>query len=223
MTFTFTKPHRDVDKVFIHCSASDSPEHDNLQTLREWHVKKNGWRDIGYHYFIHKDGTCSTCRDIQKTPAAQLGHNTGSIAVCLHGLKKNNFTQRQFETLIDMCRVFDNAYNNQLTFHGHCEVSTKTCPVFDYREVLGLSLSGDRVNRPNSSPQPLAQPLLQLTDTGAAVTLLQQELAKKLNISLSSDGHFGQQTKSAVLLFQKNQGLVEDGIVGKQTWQQVLA
>ena len=26
-----------------------------------------------------------------------------------------------------------------MTFHGHCEVSDKDCPVFNYREILGLN------------------------------------------------------------------------------------
>ena len=67
----FTKPKRYVDQVFLHCSASDVPAHDNLETIRRWHLDR-GWRDVGYHYFIRKDGTLERGRDIE-FPAPRLG------------------------------------------------------------------------------------------------------------------------------------------------------
>ena len=39
-----------------------------------------------------------------------------------------------------------------------------------------------------------------------------------LNISISEDGIFGPQTRSAVLNFQSRQGLFQDGVVGPSTW-----
>lgn len=36
------------------------------------------------------------------------------------------------------------------------------------------------------------------------------------------DGIFGKQTEEAVILFQSKKGLVEDGVVGTNTWQQLL-
>ena len=50
----FRKPARHVDRVFLHCSASDDPDHDDIATIRSWHVDGNGWSDVGYHYFIRK-------------------------------------------------------------------------------------------------------------------------------------------------------------------------
>ena len=54
MKFTVLK--RDVDRVFIHCSASDHAHHDDVKVMRDWHVNGNGWSDVGYHYFITKAG-----------------------------------------------------------------------------------------------------------------------------------------------------------------------
>lgn len=54
-------------------------------------------------------------------------------------------------------------------------------------------------------------------DTGSAVTTLQYLLRGK-GYSLTIDGSFGAQTKSAVIAFQKSRGLYTDGIVGEKTW-----
>ena len=77
----FKKPFRTIDKVFIHCSASDEASHDNVHTIRSWHVNGNKWADIGYHYLITKDGSVHEGRSTQFRPAAQKGHNTGTIAI----------------------------------------------------------------------------------------------------------------------------------------------
>ena len=142
----FSKPSRFVDRIFLHCSASDNPSHDNLATIKRWHTdpkpRGRGWSDTGYHYFVRKDGTLESGRPIERTPAAQAGHNTGSIAICLHGLKVDNFTEKQFETLRALCLKINNAYNGALTFHGHREVAAKACPVFNYKKVLKLDSYG---------------------------------------------------------------------------------
>lgn len=136
----FHKPKRLVNRVFIHCSASDNTNHDNVATIRKWH-KDRGWSDIGYHYYIRKDGTLEQGRSIERTPAAQRGHNLRTIAICLGGLK--SFTEEQYETLRALSIQINNEYRGKVTFHGHCEVSNKLCPVFDYKAVLKLNAKGD--------------------------------------------------------------------------------
>lgn len=143
----FDRPARPVDRVFLHCSASDNPDHDDIDTIRSWHVDGNGWSDVGYHYFIRKDGTLEAGRALERTPAAQAGNNAGTVAVCLHGLAPENFTEAQFQTLARLAREIDAAYSGRVTFHGHCEVSAKSCPVFPYADVLGLDSEG-RLERP---------------------------------------------------------------------------
>ena len=136
----FEKLKRKVNRVFIHCSASDVPAHDNVATIREWHLAR-GFSDVGYHFFIRKDGTVEEGRSLKKTPAGQKGNNTKTIAICLHGLLKDKFTEEQFSSLRDLCGDIDDELD--VTFHGHCEVSVKSCPVFDYKEVLRLDEEGN--------------------------------------------------------------------------------
>lgn len=54
------------------------------------------------------------------------------------------------------------------------------------------------------------------------VKALQYQLKYKFNYSLTIDGDFGNGTKNAVLSFQANCGLIQDGIVGKATWEKLI-
>ena len=134
----FKKPDRLVNKVFIHCSASDRPEHDDVYVIRKWHLER-GFRDVGYHAFVQKSGYIQEGRPMEHVPAAQEGHNAGSIAICLAGL--NDFTGAQFRALQSFCAQIKQAIPN-VTFHGHKEVSNKTCPNFSYQDVLALDERG---------------------------------------------------------------------------------
>lgn len=138
----FTKPKRAVTRVFLHCSASDNPKHDNIETIEEWH-KARGFKGIGYHFYIDKVGRQFACRNIEVTPAAQEGHNTGTIAICCGGLKE--FPLLQMDSLKKLCKQINAAYRGNITFHGHKEVAPKDCPVFSYKTILQLNNKGKMI------------------------------------------------------------------------------
>ncbi|ACI97519.1 N-acetylmuramoyl-L-alanine amidase [Rhodospirillum centenum] len=140
----FAVPKRPVHVVFIHCSASDQAAHDDAAVIDQWH-RRRGWRGIGYHVFIRGDGTIQRGRPLEDVPAAQAGHNSGSIALCLHGF--HQFSPVQFDSLRRLADAMDAAYAAQgkrLRWRGHREVAAKLCPNFDYRVVLGLDAGGFR-------------------------------------------------------------------------------
>ena len=223
----FQKPQRYVERVFLHCSASDNPNHDSVDVVRQWHRDK-GWSDIGYHFFVQKNGDLESGRSLETTPAAQSGHNQATIAICLHGLAEELFSKAQYGTLVALSLAIHSAYAGQVTFHGHCEVANKPCPVFPYRSVLGLNSYGEMELQPTESPDFAAAtttdgdgkpslPTLRVTSRGATVKSLQHLLSKK-GYSLEEDGLFGQATLVSVKDFQKQQKLRSDGVVGLRTW-----
>jgi len=242
-------PKRRVHRLFVHCSAADNTgarfEGVALaKTIDSWHRLRR-FECIGYHYVIDKKGQLITARNPERTPAAQRGHNTGTLAVCLHGLRKSMFTKAQFDTLRQfVAALIDDVHRRKLpemTVHGHCEVAAKACPVFDYRRVLGLDKYGhpSRVHAaaesqaevlnevyPGSSSAKVktptvhevrTMPVLRYGSRGLAVERLQ----RLLNIKV--DGLFFGKTRRAVREFQMLHRLKVDGVVGPVTWRALLA
>ncbi len=211
----FKKPQRRVDRVFLHCSASDNASHDNVATIRRWH-KARGFSDVGYHFFIHKNGKISKGRPIDKIPAAQHGNNTGTIAICLHGLKKGKFTQAQFKAIQSLSQEINRAYFSNISFHGHKEVSAKACPVFDYKKVLkldkygSLGLENSVVNDIELSDEAVE---LDYGDQGEEVKKLQKLLRIK------ADGDYGKKTLKAVKSFKRQHDLYPSGVITKKVWE----
>lgn len=54
------------------------------------------------------------------------------------------------------------------------------------------------------------------------ITRLIQERLNSVGFKLSTDGIFGSGTDNAVKVFQRNRGLSQDGIVGRNTWEWLL-
>ena len=208
----FKKPRRRIDRVFIHCSASDNPKHDNVATIRKWHLAR-GFSDIGYHFFIHKNGKISKGRPIEKVPAAQRGNNTGTIAICLHGLQKAKFTKAQFKAIRALAIDINNAYFKNVSFHGHKEVSAKACPVFNYKKVLKLDKYGSLGLESTVTVGDNDFEEINYGDKGEAVELLQKLLG------ITVDGDYGKKTLKAVKSFKRQHGLYESGIVTEAVWK----
>ncbi len=137
----FEQPKRRVTRVFLHCSAWDDPMvgKDLVAEIRRWH-RERGWNDIGYHFVVDRLGEVMTGRDLEKTPAAQYGHNRGTIAICVHGL---TFPDKwhlgaQAGAVVSLAGTINTAFHGIVGWWGHNEVSDKACPVFDHKALLQL-------------------------------------------------------------------------------------
>lgn len=134
---------------FIHCDATNNPEHDDISIIRGWHTSPDPndsskpWQDVGYHFYIPSSGVIQYGRSLEINPAAQAGNNSGTIAICLHGLNEEDFTEAQFEALNLIVKTISSHYGKRITWHGHKEVDKyRACPVFDYKKVLRLTEYG---------------------------------------------------------------------------------
>lgn len=58
--------------------------HHTFKTVQQYHISK-GWEDIGYHFYIEKDGTLMLGRAENYHGAHTLGYNTKSLGICLAG------------------------------------------------------------------------------------------------------------------------------------------
>ena len=122
---------RKINKIIIHCSDSDHSYHDNIHTIKQWHLQR-GFSDVGYHYFINKVGKLEIGRRIKTVGAHSRGQNSSSIGICLSGKKTVLFTDMQFKTLAKLCfnliDVFDLSVN-EIYAHNNFNPG-KTCPNF---------------------------------------------------------------------------------------------
>jgi len=129
---------RKINSIILHCSSSDIPGHDNIETIRKWHVEERGWSDVGYGFYIRKSGQLEIGRPISKAGAHARGYNSNSVGICLGGLK--NFQKEQFLTLYQLSRNLIDIFGiEENGYFGHNVVdANKTCPNFDVGPIKDL-------------------------------------------------------------------------------------
>ena len=129
---------KETEYLIIHCAATKPSMDIGLTEIRKWHLDR-GWRDVGYHYIIRRNGEVELGRRSDDTAAHASGYNHKSIGVCLVGgmaddnSAEDNFTDRQWTALLDLVKQIQVEYND-INIIGHNDVSTKECPSFDVQK-----------------------------------------------------------------------------------------
>lgn len=134
---------RKIDKIIVHCSATPEGKDVKTETIKDWHVNGNHWKDIGYHYVIELDGSIHKGRDESVIGSHCKGQNANSIGICYVGgcdahrrlpngqlSPKDTRTKAQKQSLIELLKKLKAKYPNA-TIHGHNEFAAKACPSFD--------------------------------------------------------------------------------------------
>ena len=127
---------RAINALVVHASDTYPDMDVGVAEIREWH-KDKGWRDIGYHFVIKRDGRLERGRPVEEPGAHVAGHNARTIGICLVGGKARpgkqpfNFNRRQMATLEGLLAHLTMVYTKAVV-KGHNDYTTgKTCPVFD--------------------------------------------------------------------------------------------
>ena len=146
---------RNFDTLIVHCSATPPSwmmGHDvkaKRDEIDRWH-KDRGWKGIGYHYVIDRDGSIATGRHLNTTGAHVAGHNTGSVGICLIGGRwpdgrwglatdkfSQHFTPQQDKALRKLIADLQEKYPAIKTIKGHNDYTDqKGCPSFKVSEWL---------------------------------------------------------------------------------------
>ena len=126
-----------VSYLIIHCSATRESQDYTPEQLKHDHLAR-GFIDVGYHFYIRKDGTVTQHRRLNEVGAHCRPFNRCSIGVCYeggldaNGKPKDTRTLKQRASLIalvlDLHRQFPNA-----VIRGHNEMpgaTIKECPNF---------------------------------------------------------------------------------------------
>ena len=128
-----------TEYIVIHCSATKPSMDIGLREIRDWHVKDYGWRDVGYHFIIRRNGEVELGRNIKDTAAHAAGYNHKSIGIAMVGgmaeddSTENNFTDKQWMALLDLVKTQLTNYPDAKII-GHNEISKKDCPAFNVQQ-----------------------------------------------------------------------------------------
>jgi N-acetylmuramoyl-L-alanine amidase len=120
---------RNINWVVIHQSASNNPAHDDISVIRKWHLDRQ-FSDVGYHYFIKKNGEVQKGRDESQKGAHVQGHNSDSIGLCLSG--EGEKTPEQLRALeILLIDILGRHGLTKKDVLGHKDLAATECPGFD--------------------------------------------------------------------------------------------
>ena len=130
---------RRINLIILHCSATKITQDFPVESLEACH-KARGFKTIGYHYYITKDGQMHQCRTEDMIGAHARRYNAHSIGICYEGgLDANGNptdtrTPAQKHALITLLRSLKVDYPDAEIL-GHCDLPwvKKKCPCFDAR------------------------------------------------------------------------------------------
>jgi N-acetyl-anhydromuramyl-L-alanine amidase AmpD len=134
---------RPLKEIIIHATATrpdwwaTRTTNQKVAEIRRWHVEERGWKNIGYHYLIDRDGKVVTGRPLDQEGAHVAGHNTGTIGISLfggHGSAAtdsflDNFTKEQDAALRKLIAELTEHWG-PMKVSGHNQYAAKACPGF---------------------------------------------------------------------------------------------
>ena len=124
--------------IVLHCSATRGSQDFGAADIRRWH-KAQGWRDIGYHFVIRRDGKVEKGRALDAIGSHVKGHNADSVGICLVGgiddktwQPADNFTPAQWKSLKQLVDTLVKRYPAaKVLGHRDFPKVQKACPCFD--------------------------------------------------------------------------------------------
>jgi len=141
------KPDSAVTYIVIHYSATPIERNFTAADIDRMH-RDRGFKEIGYHYFIRKDGTVETGRDLSQSGRFEVGahskgENSSSIGVCYEGGVRANAPTIGFDSRTKQQHVAMEALVISLMerfpraiVKGHRDMpgAATQCPGFDAEE-----------------------------------------------------------------------------------------
>jgi len=151
------------------------------------------------------------CRNVRGSSSSISNHSWGTaVDMTLEGKLDRRGDARTQRGLLDIYEIF-----NRHKFFWGAAFPTEDSMHFEASEQLvrEWAEAGEfGTTRPRE-----VDSLLDMGDRGAEVETLQTRLNLALGLDLATDGIFGPNTRTAVMEFQRENGLAVDGVVGPNT------
>lgn len=144
-----------VTHIVVHYSATFSDQTITAADIDKMH-KARGWKGIGYHYFIRRDGRVEKGRPDSVVGAHVGGQNSGKIGICWAGglerstganKGRDNRTHQQTSALIKLIKELKEKWP-QAQVVGHRDLASTQCPGFDVRPWWQKIEMGTAVSAP---------------------------------------------------------------------------
>ena len=203
------------------------------RSIQQYHFSR-GWIDTGQHFTVSRGGFITegrhrTLETLAGGSRFVLGaHCTGQNETSLGIENEGTYTSEtppavQWNKLVDLCAFLCQSYAIPAAeLYGHRDFLATDCPGNLFYAKLPELRNAVAAKLGSPPPPPTRTwPTLQSGASGFRVTTLQY-LLRYRGSTITADGAFGAGTKSAVVSFQNANGLVGDGIVGPNTWEQLV-
>lgn len=144
---------RTITLLIVHCSAVGPGQQSSAADIDRWH-RAHGWKCIGYHYVVRRDGSVETGRPECDVGAHCQDHNRHSIGICYEGgldyedapngkgdklVPADTRTEEQKTSLLKLLKDLHERYPKAIIVGHHDLNPMKACPCFDavkeYREL----------------------------------------------------------------------------------------
>ena len=136
---------RTVTLIIIHCSATPQGVDLSFEDCRREHIRHRGFSDIGYHFYVTRNGKIRCGRPLEKIGAHCKNHNRHSIGICyeggldIRGTPADTRTLLQKASLTALLRELKRIFPKILVVGHHDLNPMKACPCFnavaEYRKL----------------------------------------------------------------------------------------
>ena len=140
---------RTITMIILHCSATRAGQCYDFEECRRDHIRR-GFQDIGYHYYVTRDGIVHEGRRLSQVGAHCKHHNQHSIGICyeggldINGEAADTRTKAQRQSLRELLTRLHREFPDAIIL-GHRDLSPDTdgnrhitpnewlkqCPCFD--------------------------------------------------------------------------------------------
>ena len=133
---------RKINLIVVHCTATPEGRDVTVADIDKMHRAK-GWKSIGYHYVIYRDGSVHQGRPVSEVGAHVYGHNANSIGVAYVGglsadgsRPEDTRTVAQKRALRALISDLLKRYPKALVV-GHCDLDPMKpdCPGFPIKDL----------------------------------------------------------------------------------------
>jgi len=217
-----------VGVIVHHTTGASTMPSERIKNHDRYHTKTLGWRSIGYNFLVGENGEIFEGRGWHQG-AATRGWNWRSISIAYIG-SGDEITDEAKDGFIKAVEGVREKYGEQIWIKCHRDYAATYCPADKLAEWVKAGMP-DVVTNPTTIDfsgirrylldigVELQRKPLKRGSKGKYVQMAQQQLNVRLPVKLVVDGVFGRNTRKAVLRFQKQHPIYNDGVIGPVTWR----